>query len=179
MEYKYLLELLKSGLYEEFAKDFHKAAIPFLDPLVYGRSIYENSSFIASSENPNPACHGQGFVARLSGSTVEFLQIWILMMFGQLFSYEKDELRINFTPVLPKYLVGEERHVEAVLLGQTKVVYEMEETKDYFPGTYNVVSQELLYKDGSIFKTTNSVLAGTMAEDIRSGKITQIKITLS
>ncbi len=73
----------------------------------------------------------------------------------------------------------EERHVEAVLLGQTKVVYEMEETKDYFPGTYNVVSQELLYKDGSIFKTTNSVLAGTMAEDIRSGKITQIKITLS
>lgn len=179
MEYKYLLELLKSGLYDEFAQDFHKAAVPFLDPAVYGRSIYENSSFIASSKNPNPACHGQGFVARLSGSTVEFLQIWILMMFGKLFSYENNELAVKFEPVLPAYLVGEERHVEAVLLGQTKVIYEMNETKDYFPGSYNIMSQELLYEDGSIFKTTNSVLTGTIAEDIRNGKITQIKITLS
>ena len=59
MEYKYLLELLRSGMYEEFFADFHKAAIPFLDPQVYGRSIYENSSFIASSKNPNRAYHGK------------------------------------------------------------------------------------------------------------------------
>ena len=31
MEYKYLLELIKSGLYPEFAEDFHHAVIPFLD----------------------------------------------------------------------------------------------------------------------------------------------------
>ncbi len=73
MEYKYLLELLRSGLYEEFFADFKKAAIPFQNPEIYGRSIYENSSFIASSRNPNPSCRGRGFVARLSGSTIEFI----------------------------------------------------------------------------------------------------------
>lgn len=74
MEYKYLLELLRSGLYEEFFADFKKAAIPFQNPETYGRSIYENSSFIASSRNPNPSCRGRGFVARLSGSTDRIYQ---------------------------------------------------------------------------------------------------------
>lgn len=179
MEYKYLLELLKSGMYSEFAQDFHKAAIPFQDPEVYGRSIYENSSFLASSKNPNPAYHGQGFVARLSGSTVEFLQMWMLMMFGNLFSYKNGELTASFAPVLPEYLVGEGKRVEAMLLGQTKVIYEMEETRDYFPGNYQVASLELVYKDGSIFKTAQNVLSGTTAEDVRSGKIRQIHVQLS
>ena len=58
MEYKYLLELIKSGLYQQFKEDFHKAAVPFLDPEVYKRSIYENSSFIVSSKNPDPSLHG-------------------------------------------------------------------------------------------------------------------------
>lgn len=178
MEYKYLLELLKSGMYSEFAQDFHKAAIPFQDPAVYGRSIYENSSFLASSKNPNSAYHGQGFVARLSGSTVEFLQMWILMMFGNLFSYENGELTVKFAPALPEYLVGEERHVEAMLLGQTKVIYEMDETRDYFPGSYKITSLEAVYKDGSIFKTAQGILTGVIAEDVRNGKIGQIKIKL-
>ncbi len=179
MEYKYLLELLKSGMYSEFAQDFHKAAIPFQEPEVYGRSIYENSSFLASSANPNPACHGQGFVARLSGSTVEFLQIWILMMFGNLFSYKDGELTAEFAPVLPEYLVGEKKHVEATLLGHTRVIYEMEETRDYFPGNYKVASMELVYKDGSIFKTAKGILNGTTVEDIRNGKIRRIEIKLT
>ena len=179
MEYKYLLELLKSGMYSEFAQDFHKAAIPFQDPMVYGRSIFENSSFLASSKNPNPEYHGRGFVARLSGSTVEFLQMWILMMFGNLFSYENGELTASFKPVLPEYLVGEEKHVEAMLLGQTRVIYEMEETRDYFPGNYKITSLELVYKDGSIFKTTQGVLTGTTAQDVRNGMIRQIKVRLS
>ncbi len=29
MEYKYLLELIRNGMYEAFFEDFHKAAIPF------------------------------------------------------------------------------------------------------------------------------------------------------
>ena len=178
MEYKYLLELIKSGMYPEFAEDFHKAAIPFLNPEVYGRSIYENSSFIASSKNPNKAYHGQGFVARLSGSTVEFLQMWILMMFGRLFTYENGKLILTFTPVLPAYLVGEEKRVEAVFLGSTRVIYEMEETRDYFPGSYKAASLELLYKDGSTFKTVQGCLSGTVAEDVRNGKVSRIVVKL-
>ncbi|PAM92997.1 hypothetical protein B4N84_20275, partial [Flavobacterium sp. IR1] len=65
MEYKYLLATLKSGLYDEFYEDMKQALIPFLDPEMYGRSILENSSFIASSANPNVDLHGKGFVSRL------------------------------------------------------------------------------------------------------------------
>ncbi|EFB74551.1 hypothetical protein SUBVAR_07206 [Subdoligranulum variabile DSM 15176] len=65
MEYKYLLELLKSGLYHRFFAAFCDAAVPFLDPAVYGRSPLENVSFLGSSVNPDPAARGRGFVARL------------------------------------------------------------------------------------------------------------------
>ena len=105
MEYKYLLELLKSGLYEEFEQDFHDAAVCFLPEDMYGRSPLENSSFIASSANPNKKIHGKGFVARLSGSTAEFLQIWQLMMFGSRPFVMKDgELTLDLMPCIPSYL---------------------------------------------------------------------------
>ena len=178
MEYKYLLELLKSGLYKEFANDFHNAGIPFLNPDVYGRSIFENSSFIASSKNPNKAYHGQGFVARLSGSTVEFLQMWILMMFGHPFQLEEDKLVLQFQPMLPKYLIGENKRIEATFLGTTKVVYELEEERDYFPGNYGVVSMELQYTDGSVYRTNKEKLYGMHAEDIRNGNVTKILVKL-
>ena len=38
MEYKYLLELLKSGLYEEYFADLKKMGVPFLPYETYGRS---------------------------------------------------------------------------------------------------------------------------------------------
>jgi len=47
MEYKYLLELLRRGLAPEFFAEIHVALVPFLDPMTYGRSILQNSSFIA------------------------------------------------------------------------------------------------------------------------------------
>ena len=82
MEYKYFLELLRSGLAKEFFTEIHGAMIPFLDPVKYGRSILQNSSFIASSAHEDKNLHGQGFVARLSGSTAEFLHMWLLMNMG-------------------------------------------------------------------------------------------------
>jgi hypothetical protein len=39
MEFKYLLELLRSGLVKEFYADLKKALPAFMDPAVYGRSI--------------------------------------------------------------------------------------------------------------------------------------------
>lgn len=103
MEYKYLLELLRSGLNKEFEETLKTICIAFQDPERYGRSILENSSFIASSANPDEAMHGQGFVARLSGSTAEWIHIWILMFFGQdLFGISQTgELTLTFTPKIP------------------------------------------------------------------------------
>ena len=90
MEYKYLLELLRSGLYPEFIEAARDALIPFQDPDRYGRSIYENSSFLVSSAYPDEKMHGRGFVARLSGSTAEFISIWKGMMFGRLFQEDSE-----------------------------------------------------------------------------------------
>lgn len=77
MTYKYLLGLLKAGLYREFFTEIKSNMVCFMEPEIYGRSVLENSSFIASSVNPNPKLHGQGFVARISGTTAEFIEYMV------------------------------------------------------------------------------------------------------
>ena len=179
MEYKYLLELLRSGLYQEFIQDFHKAAVPFLDPKVYGRSIYENSSFIASSKNPNEKIHGKGFVARLSGSTIEFISMWKLMMFGRsVFTVQNGELTFAPTPMIPAYLIPEEKTVITTLLGEIQVEYVMKERKDYIPGNYQIKNMHLLYKNQNEVDTKAGSVSGKIASDIREQKVSKIEITL-
>lgn len=179
MEYKYLLELLKSGLYEAFFEDFKNAAVPFMDEEIYGRSIYENSSFIASSANPDVSCHGKGFVARLSGSTVEFLQMWQIMMFGRKpFDMEQDKLTLRFAPAFPDYLVGKKKEITAMFLSSIPVTYEMEEERDYIPGSYQVVSVDVVYPDGNHYTTTDGCITGKLAEDVREKKVSSIYVKL-
>jgi hypothetical protein len=180
MEYKYLLEILKSGLYEEFAEDFHKAVIPFLDEEVYGRSTLENSSFLASSSNPNPKLHGKGFVARLSGSTIEFISMWKRMMFGERpFREQSGRLLAVFAPVIPEYLIGSDRVVSAVFLGKTKVNYFLPDGRDFFPGTYHVEEMTLTSTDGSRTVVKGSELSGEYALDLREGKVTAVDVALA
>lgn len=177
MEYKYLLELLRSGMYEEFFEDFHSAAVPFLDPEVYGRSIYENSSFIASSRNPDEKIHGKGFVARLSGSTIEFISMWKLMMFGpHVFAMEKNELAFSPQPAIPAYLIPENGVVETMLLGTTAVVYRMEEKRDYIPGQYTVRRMHFIYRNKNEADVEAAYVSGKLAQDIRAGKMERIEV---
>ncbi len=179
MEYKYLLELLRSGMYEEFFDDFHKAAIPFLDPEVYGRSIYENSSFIVSSKNPNEKIHGKGFVARLSGSTIEFISMWKQMMFGRnVFTVKNGELAFAPQPAIPVYLIPEEKVVKATLLGEIAAEYRMEEKKDYIPGSYTVKSMHFIYKNKNEVDVAAAYAAGRVAEDVRAKRVERIEILL-
>ncbi|MGN0156008.1 MAG: hypothetical protein ACI39N_02065, partial [Lachnospiraceae bacterium] len=180
MEYKYLLELLKSGLYCEYFKDFKTMAVPFLNPEVYGRSIYENSSFLASSANPDPHTHGRGFVARLSGSTAEFIQMWTLMMFGTApFVINKDgKLQMNLQPILPEYLIGENGCVEATFLGNIHVIYHFAEKRDYVPGTYQIRSVILRYADGKERIPADGCVCDDAAEDVRKKVVKEIEITI-
>ena len=139
MEYKYLLELLRGGLYEQFSETMRQAAIPFLDPAVYGRSTLENSSFLVSSLNPEEALHGRGYVARLSGSTAEFMSIWQIMMFGQKpFLRTENGVQINLQPCIPAYLIDEGRTIQAAFLENSTVLYHFAECRDYFPGNYSI-----------------------------------------
>ena len=177
MEYKYLLELLKSGMYEEFAEDFYKAGIPFQPEDRYGRSCLENSSFLASSSNPNPDIWGKGYVARLSGSTVEFLQMWRIMMFGICpFSVEERELTLRPEPMIPAYLLDDNLSVRARFLGHTDVVYHVPKQGDFYPGDYRICKMELTDSEGNIKCVRGDCLTGQDARDVRDGKITGIQI---
>lgn len=177
MEYKYLLELLKSKLYEEFFLDFRNACIPFLNENTYGRSLLENSSFIVSSANADEKLHGRGFVARLSGSTAEFLQMWQIMMFGEKpFRKVGGQLCCFFEPAIPGYLIPEEKTVEARFLGKTKVVYKFFQKQDMVPGSYRIEEMELEYWDGQTEVVKEAGLHGAPAVKLRSGMVKSLVI---
>lgn len=175
MEYKYLLELLKSGMYEEFDQDFHNGAVCFLPEEMYGRSPLENSSFIASSANPNKKIHGKGFVARLSGSTAEFLQIWQLMMFGSRPFVMKDgELTLNLEPCIPSYLVDETKEIQATFLGSIKTVYKLDGQDALVPGSYSI--KEICLEDAQGNTVTKAQITGQDARLLRDGAYTKMTV---
>jgi len=179
MEYKYLLELLKSGLYDLFAEAFHDAAIPFLDPQKYGRSPLENVSFLASSANPDPSVWGRGFVARLSGSTAEFLQMWLILFFGEMpFRQEEAGLSLTFEPFIPMYLMPEDGAVRAVFLGNVDVTYDASGRRELIPGQYRPVRWELTGHDGAKQVINGASLPDREARAVRDGCIAAIHITI-
>lgn len=180
MEYKYLLELLKNGLYDEFSEAFRDAAVPFLAPGTYGRSPLENSSFIASSANPDPDIHGRGFVARLSGSTAEFLHMWQLMFFGaEPFRLENGQLQLAFDPFVPDYLMPKDGTLEATFLGSIPVTYHAPGLNALVPGKTKPVSYTLTIADGAEKTITASVLGAEDALAVREGRVKNITVTLA
>lgn len=177
MEYKYLLELLKSGMYEEFAEDFHKAGIPFQPEERYGRSCLENSSFLASSSNPNPDIRGKGYVARLSGSTVEFLQMWRILMFGiRPFYTENGKLCLQFAPAIPEYLLDQNLSIRARFLGKTDVVYHVPCSRAYYPGDYHIYKMQLTDREGNTCLVKEDRMEDAYAVKVREGDITGIEV---
>ena len=179
MEYKYLLELLKSGLYDQFGRDLHAAAVPFLDPGRYGRSPLENVSFLASSANPDPSVWGRGFVARLSGSTAEFLQMWQLMFFGpNPFRMGEGGLELHFNPCIPDYLMGKEGTVQAMFLGHIPVTYHAAGLSALCPGRTAPASWKLTVAGGQVLTAEGPCLSCGEAGLVRDGLITEIEITM-
>lgn len=175
MEYKYLLSILKSGLYEEFFDDILNAMVVFRNPAQYGRSILENSSFLASSENPNSAVHGRGFQARLSGSTTETISMWIGMFMGQkVFTYENGQLQLHFEPKLADWLFDENGEVSFTLLSKCKVTYHNPSHKSTF-GEGMAKIKSILIEDTKQEFTCN-FLSGAVAKAVRDGKIKAITV---
>lgn len=176
MEYKYLLELLKAELYEPFFDTLRQIGIPFLTYEQYGRSPLENSSFLVSSVNENEKLHGKGFVARLSGSTAEFLQIWQIMMFGRrLFFVREGKLCCMLDPAIPEYLVPEDGVLECTLLGHTKAVYHVGGKKAVIPGRDHIKKMKLRYTDGGKEEISGNMLAGLAAEKLREGQVSEVQ----
>lgn len=179
MEYKWLLSLLSSGLYDKFYSTMKDIMIPFLKPEIYGRSIIENSSFIASSANPNEKLHGQGFVARLSGATAEFLNIYRVMMSGKSpFKYLDDELVLEFNPILSKEMFDENNKVEFTFLGKCKVIYHNENRKDTYGDSSAQIEEITFEYNNEKIKINNFVIEDKYAKLIRNGVIREINIKM-
>ena len=197
MEYKFLLELLRAGLYEEFFENFRHVLIPFLNPEQYGRSILENSSFLVSSAHEDKSLHGQGFVARLSGSTAEFLHIWLYMNAGRnpFVLNGQSELVLRFSPILAGWLFtqktsvidfrdlsGNLKKIELPagtyafhFLSSILVVYHNPRRRDTYKT--NIRKIHLMYPDSS--KTvilSSQVIPPAYARDVRDKKVERIDV---
>ena len=177
MEYKYLLELLKCGLIEQYFEEAKNILPPFMKPEVYGRSILENSSFIASSVNPDESIHGKGFVARLTGTTVEMLNIWKIMMTGEkLFSYDNGILSFNLSPILSDDFFDENNMISTTVLGRVNLIYINNERKNTFGKNKGIVKEISIIKhDGEIIKVNGNIVQGELAKEIRSGNVARIE----
>jgi len=175
MEFKYILELIKNGLNNEFFKDIKTAMPPFMNPEVYGRSILENSSFIASSENPDITNHGRGFIARLSGTTVEILNIWKLMMVGKnLFRYENNILKFKPNPILTKDFFSD-GVVVTTLLGKIKLIYINLNNKDTFGDNKGCITEfKIIDLNNNEIIVKGDEITCESAEKIRDCKIKEI-----
>jgi hypothetical protein len=179
MGYKYMLELLKAGLYKEFFGDFKHVLVPFMDAKRYGRSILENSSFIVSSAHPDKNLHGRGFVARLSGSTAEFVDMWIVMMTGKkIFSQGANgKLCFQLSPILPAWLF-KNRELSFKLLGSIDVTYFNSAKKNTWEGL-SVASYILTLPGGKEVEINGPVISDPYAQLIRERRVTKIIATLS
>lgn len=177
MEYKFLLELLRRGLYKEFYRDFFNCLVPFLDAKVYGRSILENSSFIVSSVFADKKLCGNGFVARLSGSTAEFISIWRIMNVGiNPFNLDnKGKLTLEFKPILHKKLFTKKKIYSFRFLDKTIVTYHNSRLSDTFARRGACVKM-YIFEDGNneLITIKSNIIPHPYAERIRCGLIKKI-----
>ncbi len=200
MEYKYMLEVLRNGLYDDFFEDSKSVFIPFLKPEIYGRSILENSSFIVSSGNPDSSIHGNGFVARLSGATAEFISILLHMATGRYPFSVNDEQRLIFklNPVLPDWIFTKTPKTKKLFikdewkeitfsantfsfmyLGRILITYHNLAKKSTF-GEVSVkpVTYTLEFIDGTKKVIQSTFLSGDDAEAVRNRTVKQIDVLL-
>jgi hypothetical protein len=180
MEYKYLLEVLRAGLYKEFFEDFKTALIPFLDPNVYGRSTLENSSFLVSSAHPDESIHGAGFVARLSGATAEFISMWRHMITGKRpFFVIEGQLCLTLKPILPGWLFTEDNTLSCRCLGGTTLIYHNPQRRDTFDQGSVIHSITLQPLDGEALELAGEVISSPYAQMVRDGLIRQIEVNFA
>lgn len=168
MTYKYLYGLLKAGLYDTFYEEIKTNFTCFMDQEVYGRSVLENSSFIATSNNPDPKNHGRGFVSRLSGSTAELLSMYTYLFLGHTPFRYKEGLELTFKPILHKDLFKD--GIVETKFYNTMITYHSKDTiYDCEPKWMEVIYEGKSYKMGSY-------LDETWAKRVRNGDALKINV---
>ena len=178
MTYKYLLGLLVSGAYDDFYEAIKTNMVCFLDEDIYGRSTLENSSFLASSKNPDDRLHGQGFVARLSGSTAEMLSMWRFMFLGKsIFSIKNEQLAFQLKPLV-KASWFDQGELKTTLFSNITITYNYKGMKDTFESDVIVEKYQLIDENNQVHEVIGESVIGELAEKIRNQQIKEIDITL-
>jgi hypothetical protein len=178
MAFKYLLELQRAGLNEQFFRDLQTHLPAFMDPDIYGRSPLENASFVVSSAHPDASLHGNSFVARLSGSTAEFLSMWVLMTVGkQPFRVEKGELVLEFKPNLPGWMFKENGTFLFRFLGSCDVTLHNPSRRDTYAEGLKVI-KIILRSNTETINISNSQINSPYAARVRKGEFESIELFL-
>ena len=196
MHYKFVLEMLKAGMVDEFYGQIEKLLVAFRDPVEYGRNPVENSSFLVSSGFAiDPRQHGRGCVARLSGATVEFLQLWTYVFLGASpFVLEDGGLRFKPAPVLSKaFFTSEAQSIKpfgctenlpadsaaCALLGNSLLVYlNPNQQNTYGDSAVRPRGFDLYGRDGSRQTVDAACLEGQTAEALRRGEFRRVDVLL-
>lgn len=197
MHYKFVLEMARCGLVDEFHAQIKQLLIPFRDPAQYRRSTTENVSFIVSSGFAmDEREHGRGVVARLSGSTVEFLHLWTQLFLGAApFLWEQEQLVFRPRPCLTQDFFSTQASsarpfdVEEVLpqgsaacalLGNTLLVYVNPQGRDSFGAGAPAPQRFTLYgRDGSVRTVQAPQLQGPDAHALRAGEYRRVDVELN
>ncbi len=197
MHYKFVLEMVRAGLVEEFYEQIEQLLVAFRDPMEYGRNPVENSSFLVSSGFAiDPRQHGRGCVARLSGSTVEFLHLWTYLFLGAApFVFEQGRLLFRPAPILSKSFFSTNEQYSnpfgfeetlpkdsaaCALLGSTLLVYINPGRLDTFgAAAVRPCRYQLHGRDGSTQTVEASQLEGKTAESLRQGQFRRVDVLLA
>jgi len=197
MHYKFVLEMVRAGLVEEFYGQIEQLLVTFRDPAEYGRNPVENSSFLVSSGFAiDPRQHGRGCVARLSGSTVEFLHLWTHLFLGPApFVFEEGKLLFRPAPVLSKSFFSTDEQcgnpfgieetlpadsAACALLGATLLVYINHERQDTFgDAAVRPCRYQLYGRDGSMQTVESSQLEAQTAEALRLSQFRRVDVVLA
>ena len=197
MHYKFVLEMLRAGLVDEFYQNMEQLLVAFRDPNQYARNPIENSSFLVSSGFAiDPRQHGRGCVARLSGSTVEFMHLWTHLFLGpRPFVIDADVLRFKPAPILHSSLFlthaqsaiffeHEENlpadSVACALFGSTLLVYlNPQRMNTYGADCVSPSRFHLFGRDGSKHTVEGNCVTKETAEAIRLGKFRRVDIELA
>ena len=197
MHAKFVLEMARRGLTEEFYAQIKELLVPFRDPAQYKRSTTENVSFIVSSGFEIDAReHGRGCVARLSGSTVEFLHLWTHLFLGATpFVWEREQLVFRPQPALAKdFFATQARPVQVLgrgavlpqdsaacaLLGHTLLVYSNPKRLDSFGANAATPWRFTLHgNDGSVHTVQGRQLEGAQAQALRDGAFKRVDVELN
>jgi hypothetical protein len=196
MHYKFVLEMVRAGLIDEFYEQIEQLLVAFRDPAEYRRNPVENSSFLVSSGfATDPRQHGRGCVARLSGATVEFLHLWTHLFFGaNPFAFEEGTLFFKPAPVLSKTFFSTsertvnpfgfdeilpENSVACAVLGATLLVYINSTRQDTFGDAAVRPCRYLLYRRDGVMQTVEDLhLEGPVAEELRLGQFRRVDVVL-